>query len=122
MTATVPSLLQPLKDRLTAATPGPWDRHDAQIRHTQIDGWVDPEGRKAAQEQTERDIRFVMNAPTDQAKLIAAIEAVAALHEPGPGYLTTDVACQACSNSIGYVLYPCNTVHALTQALGGDTA
>lgn len=61
-------------------------------------------------------------APTDQAKLIAAIEAVVALHKPGGGYFASDVACHYCSNSIGYVLYPCSTVAALTQALGGDTA
>lgn len=76
MTETIKTLLQPIQNRLNAATPGPWDRHDAQIRHTQIDGWVDPEGRKAAQEQTERDIQFVMNAPTDQARLLAAVAAV----------------------------------------------
>lgn len=76
MTETIKTLLQPIQNRLNAATPGPWDRHDAQIRHTQIDGWVDPEGRKAAQEQTERDIQFVMNAPTDQARLLAAVQAV----------------------------------------------
>ncbi|BCW47956.1 hypothetical protein [Arthrobacter sp. StoSoilB13] len=82
MTATIPSLLQPMKDRL------------AKLR----------------------------TSPTDQAKLIAAIEAVVALHKPGGGYFASDVACHYCSNSIGYVLYPCSTVAALVQALGGDTA
>jgi len=74
----MPALLEPIQNRRNAAKPAPWDRHDAQIRHTQIDGWVDPEGRNAAQEQTERDIQFVMNAPTDQACLLAAIRAVVA--------------------------------------------
>jgi hypothetical protein len=72
---TARDVLDGIKARLSAATPGPWDRLDAQIRHTQIDGWVDPDGRAAAQAQTESDIQFVMSAPTDVARLTAAVDA-----------------------------------------------
>ncbi|WNM64532.1 hypothetical protein SEA_MIDNIGHTRAIN_45 [Arthrobacter phage MidnightRain] len=58
-------------------------------------------------------------AERDRARLLAAAEAVLALHEPGPGYHIHDVACQTCSNSLGYSLYPCPTVAALTSALDG---
>lgn len=82
MTAPVAALLQPMKDRLTAATPGcPWcqDRHPSHLTCESP------------------------NAPTDQAKLIAAIEAVVSLAvddaPAGHHYLA-----------------------ALTQALGGDGA
>lgn len=133
MTASVLSLLQPLKDRLAAATdaaPIPWQAVGTGIRGG--DHWyVCAEDQSIAsiacndgdnEEHREPLARFFTAAPTDQAKLIAAIEAVVALHKPGGGYFASDVACHYCSNSIGYVLYPCSTVAALVQALGGDTA
>jgi hypothetical protein len=120
MTATIPSLLQPLKDRL-AAVKGPWP---ASVP------------------------------PTDQAKLIAAIEAVAKMHRPINQDFITALPCIReeceCDNEcpteglpvclhcwsqleqidpyfgeqhhVSEVMWPCPTNKALTQALGGDGA
>lgn len=100
VTASIAALLQPMKDRLTAATPGPWFAvrfyvgagSDQTDPHTEI-----------AKASFKPDAEFIAAAPTDQAKLIAAIEAVVSLAvddaPAGHHYLA-----------------------ALTQALGGDTA
>ena len=119
------ALLAPIRARLAAATPGPWegllagprgerewivDSTSTFICSTQIDN-----------QRGHSDGTLIANAPTDLARLLAAIEAVGVLHEPGPGYYASDVTCQACSNSIGYVRYPCPTVTALAAALGSDT-
>lgn len=64
-------------------------------------------------------ILAIQASSADVPKLLAAVQAVTALHEPGTGYFTTDVACQTCSNSIGFVLYPCATVAAVLAALDG---
>jgi len=101
MNATVQSLLQPLKDRLDSAllhqTLEPADYAEM--------AWV---------------------AVADQAKLIAAIEAVASLHKPfvwdfGFGPVTS---CRGCANqgaSQEASEYPCPTVAALTLALTNNT-
>ncbi|MFJ4288022.1 hypothetical protein ACIPY0_20465 [Paenarthrobacter nicotinovorans] len=143
MSNPIAALLQPIKARLEAATPGPWEaihrperspENDPDIlakQRREMGGeagssvWVEDEaiwGSLWPSRNGRANATLIAAAPTDQAKLIAAVEAVVALHEPGGGYFTSDVACQYCSNSIGYVLYPCSTVAALTQALGGDAA
>ena len=90
---TIPALLEPIENRLKVMSEPPWFQ------------W--PSDAIAA-------------SPTDTARLLAAVKAVTKLHKPGPGYLTTDVACQTCSNSIGYVLYPCETVSAVEAALRSE--
>jgi len=120
MTATIPFLLQPLKDRLAAATPGPWFREYGDVITTDPDprdveeGYDDPRSLRVVraaphlakrEPQAIKDATFIANAPTDQAKLIAAIEAVAGLHKPekrwepyeGAGYtfFTRDQALEA---------------------------
>jgi len=80
MTATIPSLLQPLKDRLAAATPGPWEARvddltdDVDVVHDQEQvSFVATCGEKRFPRALD-DAEFIAHAPTDQAKLIAAIE------------------------------------------------
>jgi hypothetical protein len=157
----IPALLQPLKDRLAAATPGPWHPHDiAEVdqprNHVHPDRpwwWVwqtsklpyyggvlkvedYSEGKEGAigevtsggdrnLTQQWADAQFIAHAPTDQAKLIAAIEAVAAPHQEShrdvepwaTGYKYTGHHCIEDGEQ-----WPCDTIAALTQALGGDGA
>ena len=124
MTASIPALLQPLKDRLAAATPGPWFREYGDVITTDPDprdveeGYDDPRSLRVVraaphlakrEPQAIKDATFIAAAPTDQAKLIAAIEAVESLAsrtvnapiEYSAGYLAQDI------------------LAALTQALGG---
>ena len=118
MTATIPALLQPLKDRLAAAS-------DAELELVSTEPSMSGQHysirRKGAAgiriQGHEYDhaapyTRLLLHAPADQAKLIAAIEAVDSLAsrtlnapiEYSAGYLAKDI------------------IAALTQALGGDTA
>lgn len=119
MTATIPSLLQPLKDRLAAATPGPW-AHYGDLGHEVYQPGapdVNEPDLVAADIPRLADAALIAHAPTDQAKLIAAIEAVAELHHEDlfRGHLSN--GCKVCGHD-----WPCATYAALTQALGGDTA
>jgi len=160
MTATVPSLLQPLKDRLAAQLPDA-ARMDAYYygfqrtgfqpvdailsavavagkgsHHTESwagtdSAWFygDRPGLPAADGaedliQKTADLA-ARNITTDQAKLIAAIEAVVALHGRGAGH-NPECDCGIPAGANARCLcgkdWPCPTVAALTQALGGDTA
>ena len=132
----IPSLLQPLKDRLAAATPGPW--HARTVTSGRFEGvearvvdlrgahiLLGPADGQAGQAR-ESDATFIASAPTDQAKLIAAIEAVVGLHKPVAGHnpacecgipAGAGASCEECQDA-----WPCPTVAALTQALGGETA
>jgi len=132
MTANVQALLQPLKDRLAAATEGPWEPMRAGMLGTRVvrvdgewEGIIPPEFIKfvtPAMRSYDNAV-FIAAAPTDQAKLIAAIEGVLELHQSEHKNLIGPY-CTECVSPIdgGAELYPCNTVRALTQALGGDTA
>lgn len=169
MTATIPSLLQPLKDRLAAATPGPWYVEESRYsicadtyRIIGVERFRNFTNDLSLGEDKDT-AEFIAAAPTDQAKLIAAIEAVAGLHTPVSLWMThedADISYQSkedalaertdlteadlvpfelcshcrkiedspcegeCTMQAGYreSLWPCPTVAALTQALGGDTA
>ncbi|WP_024817076.1 hypothetical protein [Arthrobacter sp. 31Y] len=167
----IASLLQPLKDRLAAATPGPWEFEGTEIVNEPDYASKNPEpftqvmecdvacgsycyGGTANLTISPENRSLIQHAPTDQAKLIAAIEAVAELHVPVVIYEVDPVngtwvyadderkvltrLCQACTpasilddidegeydggGSDHDVHWPCPTVAALTQALGGDTA
>lgn len=119
MTATVPALLQPLKDRLAAATEGPWEPMRVGMLGTRVvridgewDGIIPPEFIKPVTPALRRfdDALFIANAPTDQAKLIAAVEAV-------------DGLCTYWAKlGDGDKYYAAKIRAALTQALGGDGA
>ena len=117
MTASIPSLLQPLKDRLAAATPGPWETREDNL-YDEVDVVHDQEQVSFVASCGDKhgprvlaDAEFIAHAPTDQAKLIAAVEAVetlAAYWEETPALRKGTAAKDLRA--------------ALTQALGGDTA
>jgi hypothetical protein len=140
MTVTVPSLLQPMKDRLAAATEGPWKtvRHDLSLYVEAESGELNPINLGYVGNRPERNGDFIAAAPTDQAKLIAAIEQVA-----GPvdalmaqlvarearwkaawesGELTHDEAVSATQEDRWAYGELAAIRFALTRALGGDTA
>jgi hypothetical protein len=102
---TIPSLLQPLKDRLAAATPGPW---------------TDALGKTFKAVGSIADARLIVNAPTDQAKLIAAVEAVEKARRD-LFEMSTDPKLEPLARAV-YRDSSRAIFTALTQALGGDTA
>lgn len=89
----ITDLLQPIKDRLEAATPGPWFAHQEYIdmgvpdaQHTITDSPNRYDGKFIAAVGLHSDVKhansdLIRYAPTDQARLIAAVEAVEALAE-----------------------------------------
>lgn len=99
MTATsIPALLEPIQERLDAATPGPW-KADVSVRGDCV-VWG-PNGRFLMNAQAEphwleypgetrmvsfdvdrRDAVFIAAAPTDTARLLAAVKAVTEVHKP----------------------------------------
>lgn len=87
MSNPIAALLQPIKDRLNAATPGPWhlDREEpgdvaSVVAYAHNDG-VTIGTYVADTVEQDGDAELIVNAPTDQARLIAAVEAVEALAE-----------------------------------------
>ena len=101
------SALDPIKARLAAATPGPWT--------SDSDGWVESDhsgqyvvsADAAADRESDPDLvtmpdadrALIENAPTDLAKLVAALEAAIAVvdevievYAEEPGLIHTDVA------------------------------
>ena len=101
MTASVAALLQPIKDRLNAANLGPLDISLSANRKWDLllenPGTADE--RLIAKCVDDDEAALFMNAPTDQAKLIAALEAVESLAsrtvnapvEYSAGYLAKDI-------------------------------
>lgn len=78
MTASgIPALLEPIQERLNAATPGPWEL---------LGGgeWISPIGIAVAPDDGgvgPKDAVFIAHAPTDTARLLAAVKAVVELAE-----------------------------------------
>ena len=73
----IPALLEPIQNRLNAATPGPW-AWDGHARRGLVNmSQAMPILQCAALLHPERaNADFIANAPTDQARLLAAIQAV----------------------------------------------
>ena len=127
MTTGIPALLEPIQARLDAATPGPWEmrqcspcteRGRLEVNIWDKDGnflianWCDDDPYEPA------DAEFIANAPTDTARLLAAVQAVVALHEPERGNLIGPY-CAHCISPIdgGPEPWPCPTVSAVEAAL-----
>lgn len=120
------ALLAPIRERLAAATPGPWVARTT--GRAGGDHWYVCDAEKSVasihasdgedEDQREPDAEFIANAPTDLTRLLAAIEAVTELHVPvlqsrhGPHR-------EMCRHDT--YDWPCPTVTALTAALGSDT-
>jgi len=126
MTASIPALLQPLKDRLAAATPGPWEWIGPNLERcspgygdvleVEVECGSYCYGGSPRMNISAGNKALLENAPTDQAKLIAAIEAVLAVSE------TPDIITRHPKGDKTFYVEAHRIRAALTQALGGDTA
>lgn len=136
MTAPDPhAQLAEIRAREQAATEGPWRALGTGVANG--DHWyVCNEGEALAyiaandgenEEQREPDAQFIAHSRTDMPRLLDALEAVLALHKPESydedwidggqaGY-----ACYTCDDGTGhgFATYPCPTVRAITNVLGG---
>lgn len=102
--AGIPALLEPIQNRLNAATPGPWHwRNTSDVylmgAKTRVVMGFARMGMQGAQPQFVNkdglfidagkenlhaipDAAFIAAAPTDQARLLAAVQAVVVIHKP----------------------------------------
>ena len=134
MTTTDPRhRLAEIKARVDAATEGPWESDG----EPNAGYWVmGADGRDLFTWDgsdigllitTEADAEFIAHARTDNPDMAAALTAVLDLHKDGWRTVSVPVfdefdsptqrqhLCMGCNN-----FYPCATVRALTDALGGD--
>ena len=145
--------LAPIRERLAAATPGPWYWRNTQdvylmgAKSRAVMGFTRM-GMQGAQPQFVNsdglfidagkenlhaipDAEFIAHAPTDTARLLAALDGVLALHSPmdyeyfvDEGVTSTALVCSCCQDWIhddaDVILYPCSTVAAVTTALEGQ--
>ena len=127
---TIETRLAEIRARAEAATEGPWraslldgvEYEDGSSCHR---GGIYPSEKGAAPvlnttNVDRRNAEFIAHARTDLPSLLAAVETVRELHQPGPPYLL-DVpeVCEHCSDNEDEreVAYPCQTVQALADAL-----
>lgn len=129
-----------MKGRLEAATPGPWEVDnlldvDADGTYELAHVWAhDPDDTDnsvlgVALSIQRPDAAFIAAAPTDVSRLINAVEAVLAVHEPvdalmNPGRHERIVkVCTGCGTDDGnWQRYPCPTVTAVENALNPKEA
>ena len=132
--------LEDIKNRLAAATPGPWKAFRVSVgggttsgvfepipgaKGTEnyarpITGWFNSHRRAMDSDAQHADAELIAHAPEDIARLVKALEAVTALHEPtceqsGTNCINEDCRmriCGPCGES-----HPCPTLTALTEAL-----
>jgi hypothetical protein len=124
MTETIKTLLQPIQNRLNAATPGPWGTIADTYKSTPVHHiGADVSGVTVAQvidhgAQTARNAGFIAHAPTDQGRLLAAVQAVIALHKPERLDGRPIHGCRVCDwEQPGNEGWPCATVAAIESAL-----
>ena len=128
---TAREVLDGIKERLAAATPGPWEFDGAEIttvpdyesdNPTPWKAVMDCEvscgsycyGGSVAMSIGDDDRAFIAAAPVDVARLTRAVEAVLNLHAPD-----TYGECRCCADGPGFFhRYPCPTVAAVEAALG----
>ena len=82
MSDRIPALLEPIQNRLNSATPGPWDwDHSNPRRVLEGRGGEQILACAALLYPEKMNQEFIAAAPTDQARLLAAVQAVMALAE-----------------------------------------
>lgn len=120
---TAPDPLAQIRERVAAATPGPWEI--ARYPHSGGRIFVGVEDvsmprRLIADAFNEGDREFLFAARTDMPRLIAALDAVLAMHKPmdpkGIGH-PDGLLCSCMQGFHGN----CLTVRAITDALGGES-
>ncbi len=119
MTTTDPrARLNEIKARADAATEGPWSVHRSERTGTYV---THPDLLGIAREWSlvwqDGDAEFIAHARTDLPAMAAALTAVLDLHPSIGGYW---LECDVCADDRGPKPYPCPTVRAITDALGGD--
>ena len=135
----VAAYLAEVREREQGATKGPWRTHDTWLESgghaatvlsgegnaTDLRAWLPTfagglvawdEGRNVWNDAT-----FIAGARADVPRLLAAVEAVLAIHKPVHAYLNSPATCQHCLDASGDLdEWPCATYEAISRALLGE--
>lgn len=76
----VPALLEPIHNRLNAATPGPWKADSYEVIADPYLLIVADVDLHMPDEQAVKNAQFIAAAPTDLTRLLAAVQAEVAIH------------------------------------------
>lgn len=134
---TAREVLDGIRGRLAAATPGPWEfvGNDIElpsprygvVLETSVECGSYCYGGSARQDISEGNREFIAAAPTDVARLVAAVEAVLAVHEPMDAAMFSGrherivKVCTGCGTDDGnWQRWPCPTIAAIEAALKED--
>lgn len=123
MTETIKTLLQPIQERLKfALVHAPYKADGVKVMQANNHPSIRPFILAYATAPVIAD--FIANAPTDQARLLAAVQAVTALHKPRRHDPVMDGVWHGQSDAGQYDLcahdrqrFPCATVAAIESAL-----
>lgn len=112
--------LAPIKARLEAVRAGDeWEPYNRGIGY-EIHLHGIPVNDNLRETFNKADAVFIANAPTDITRLLAAIEAVEKLHVPVQvSFADNSLDYYECRHCDSGDEYPCPTVAALSEALGG---
>ena len=126
---TIDTRLAEIRARVEAATEGPWEAFGTTVGAFTgpgdcggCSGLLSPEHEPSCYWSeiagaSEPDAEFIAASRTDLPALLAAVEAVMALHQPNP---YDESECDHCVDPADYMWrreYPCPTVQAITAAL-----
>lgn len=139
------STLDDIRARTAAATKGPWEHDAFDSGHSRyemdryvgtpdgdticdLDGLARSRNEEPATDDGGADAEFIAAARTDIPKLLAALDAITALHQPIDAVMYTGKSqhhkvqvCTGCGQDDGnWNRYPCPTIAAITTALGED--
>ena len=112
--------LNEIEARANAATEGPWEASMDRVEHT-----GDSQYAVAYDVAREEDAEFIAHARTDLPRLLAAVRAVEAVHEPIDALNVRinriQKVCTGCGTDDGnWQVWPCPTIRAITEALEGE--
>ena len=125
----IQDVLSAMRARTEDLVPGPWTWSVGTVEALDYDGQpVVLFERENGHVTTRNEVAFVAHARTDMPALIAAVEAVLALHKPlhaldvatRPAHHTN--VCIGCGTDDGnWQVWPCPSVRAITEALGATS-
>ena len=116
--------LAAMRARVDGAVPGPWTWTVGSVEATRDGETFEIVEREDLHQTTRNDVEFIAHARTDVPRLLDAVDAVLAMHEPvSRSYVLGETfdECSYCvdpQDSTWRLDYPCPTVQAITSALG----
>ena len=111
--------LDEIKARAEAGTSGLWVNPHGAMEKYGYEFINSPSGIVASKIDNHANAEFIAQSRTDVPALVAAVEAVLAIHVPiDPDSIGRNKRCRSCTAAYGFSVCPCPTVVAIQAALG----